>query len=580
MSKRKAVEDTGRSFENHDRDTKHRLFHAFVQGRHQHTQDDLHQKAANGFRTHEDKGGSASKLVGWHFVTTSVEDCAYLVCALAFSGQGRALRSVKMTLEAIFSGCVVHTPSTQMAQYMTYVQEANTTANATGAGNGTDAFGNILHPTYTPNLSEAPAPLLRLGHVDGYDLEQAVTTNMALPTVVLASELEQLLRSVVREEVAPVHGARMVLESYLATLTENAELRVVAAAARAESAVLVRMTRKQQAFALTAEQRLLAETVQNEVTVLRQAATSVATTLLPCQDAKPDQLQLVGIQAATKRSGAPFDSTCFLATQAYELLRTERTISPARLANIMMQVVHVEHQTAGHDAAEHTTNSHAYAPAAFAKIEEQIKRSSSAPSHATVVGEMHAWQATRGQVKSVLDDMRVEGEANTVTFIIDLMTTCNGSNICLAGNHGQPYDDAPAAILLQPLSLAICKALKSQQGMHVHLLLLGCNTLAMIDNLKVLVTAELTKDAAASASAEDCFWCATRDKFPGGLVAMVILFYGLTGWRGVAGSLSAHESATKLALKEWGQMYEADSDLGSDANDLSALEDVCVWGRL
>jgi hypothetical protein len=363
-------------------------------------------------------------------------------------------------------------------------------------------------------------------------------------------------------------------------LTENAELRVVAAAARAESAVLVRMTRKQQAFALTAEQRLLAETVQNEVTVLRQAATSVATTLLPCQDAKPDQLQLVGIQAATKRSGAPFDSTCFLATQAYELLRTERTISPARLANIMMQVVHVEHQTAGHDAAEHTTNSHAYAPAAFAKIEEQIKRSSSAPSHATVVGEMHAWQATRGQVKSVLDDMRVEGEANTVTFIIDLMTTCNGSNICLAGKHGQPYDDAPAAILLQPLSLAICKALKSQQGMHVHLLLLGCNTLAMIDNLKVLVTAELTKDAAASASAEDCFWCATRDKFPGGLVAMVILFYGLTGWRGVAGSLSAHESATKLALKEWGQMYEADSALGSDANDLSALEDVCVWGRL
>ena len=73
-------------------------------------------------------------------------------------------------------------------------------------------------------------------------------------------------------------------------------------------------------------------------------------------------------------------------------------------------------------------------------------------------------------------------------------------------------------------------------------------------------------------------YVATKDRFPGGLVALVVSIHG-EGW---GRRLSAHETPTRYtrhALEMWGELYGA-SEIVTDDNDLAQCAKTVQRGVL
>ena len=536
--------------------------------------------------------GTMAKLTAWHAMmtpwllgSTSASTSASTsgnmplslgMVAVHFAGPGRSCRSVLQIFNRYKEELSPSHPTSDMRKYAKAVRAADAgNAEVWCASYEADTFGPLLHGTWQHDT----VGFLRLGYRGALAPETSV-----IPTVtevaVASEELMSLLEGVMRNKTEAAVGARAVLEDMLATKKEMADLRIQLAATRSESKVNWRLTRSQQRAQLTQEQNELATCVANLRAALSEETVHLSNQLLPCTDAKPGALQLVGVQAATKRQGLPFDTTCFCGTAAYNLLRVERSMNAAKVASLMTQVVFVENRASGDTAEEQVTATHHWASDSLTRIAAQEVRAPTLPNHKSVVAEQHAWQATRESMIAVLSELAIHVSAKTVTFIVDVTTSLDGRAVSLVAPQSKTAAavDVPAEVLLTALAEAVAKALKATTGMKVHILLLGCNTISMIPALEAHIKAGLgTEEAARLGNAH---YCATKTQFPGGLVGLVICMYGLAGWSGVNGSLTAHEVATKDALKDWGKMYEADSNIEADANDMSALDERIQWGTM
>ena len=403
-----------------------------------------------------------------------------------------------------------------------------------------------------------------------------------ISTQAAGSKLARAIELVARDGVDPRVLAKAVLESAVAAETELVQLRAEVAVHRAHSSLLIATTRKQQQEKLSCEELQLRATHQMLVEGLRSNITELAEQVLPASDVKPDPLQLVYVHATTIAADQQFDHHCYIAVRAALLLAKHRRIPAAAYAALMAKMIETESVVGADTAEELKKNSAHFAAEAMADIAEQNASLAKFERHETVVASKMTLQTRECDLGRALalEDTPIHGDASTVTFVLDVMTTPGCAQVCLVQNSSQLWtrpalDRVNTKTVVDSLAAGVTKALSSRQGMVVHILALGCNTIGIIGKLHAAVKA---KDANA---VQRVHVCATVDELPSAYLPVLLWAYGETGWQGMGGSLLPHEQCSRELLTEWESIYEMGSmwERSRDGNTID-LSKRLRWGVL
>ena len=129
------------------------------------------------------------------------------------------------------------------------------------------------------------------------------------------------------------------------------------------------------------------------------------------------------------------------------------------------------------------------------------------------------------------------------------------------------------------LTTSICAVLVNalSQKREVHLLLHGCNSIRMWQNVEKAMEKAMKDNDGIDVESAEVYGCMTTAQFPAGCVPLLTCAYSLTLGQGTG--LQMCEALTTDFLKEWAHVYEGDKQ-EHNTEGLPNLEERVVFHQM